>query len=238
MKKIVDLTHLLQASVAVCPGHPRFVQRPVATLGKDPYNVQTLIMGSHTGTHIDAPFHFFEDGRKVDDLDLNALLASAVLVDVRGKRAREKITWEDDLSKHAHRLRPGVIVLICTGWSKYWGEPAYTDHPHLELEAAQKLMELGIRVIGSDTLSPDEFPVGEDSVACFDVHRVILGAGGVIAENLNNLEAVLELGDDLMVNLLPLKLNGCDGSPIRAVAWSGDSKPLSHIIYHMIARLI
>lgn len=58
-------------------------------------------MGSHTGTHIDAPFHFFADGQKVDELDLNMLVGHAIVIDVRGKEPRSKITWEDDLSRYA-----------------------------------------------------------------------------------------------------------------------------------------
>jgi kynurenine formamidase len=82
---------------------------------------------------------------------------------------------------------------------------------------------MGIKVIGSDILSPDEFIEQREGVPCFDVHRVILGAGGVIAENLNNLESLLEV-DEYMVSLLPLKLDGCDGSPVRATAWPMGSK--------------
>jgi len=217
---IIDLTHSLSASVSVCPGHPKFEQKPVMTLAKNLANVQSISFGSHTGTHIDAPFHFFADGRTVDKLDLDMLVAPAVVIDVRGKQARDRITWEKDLASYAPRLKAGIILLFCTGWSKFWGQATYPDHPYLDVEAARKLVEMGIRVIGSDTLSPDEFILHKDDVPCFDVHRVILGAGGVIAENLNNLESLLEMNEVPMVSLLPLKLDGCDGSPIRATAWS------------------
>jgi kynurenine formamidase len=222
----IDLTHTLSSSISICPGHPTFSQQSVQTLGKDDFNVQLISFGSHTGTHIDAPYHFIADGKTVDALDLNMLVAPAVVVDVRGKKARESITWEKDIAPYAPCLKPGTIVLFCTGWSKYWGQPTYPDHPYLHVEAARKLIELGIKVIGSDTLSPDEFSVHEDDVPCYDVHGVILGAGGVIAENLNNLEALLNMDGEPMVSLLPLKLNGCDGSPIRAAAWPVDSELL------------
>ena len=221
---MIDLTHSLSASVSTCPGHPKFDQRPVMTIANDSVNVQSITLGSHTGTHIDAPFHFFADGQSVDKLDLDMLVASAVVIDVRGKRARERITWEKDIAPYAPRLKAGTILLYCTGWSKYWGQDTYSNHPHLDVEAATKLIDMGIRVIGSDTLSPDEFVLHEDDEPCFDVHRVILGAGGVIAENLNNLESLLEIDEEPTVSLLPLKLDGCDGSPIRATAWSGGSE--------------
>jgi kynurenine formamidase len=78
---------------------------------------------------------------------------------------------------------------------------------------------MGVKVIGSDILSPDKFIEHRDGVSCFDVHRVILGAGGVIAENLNNLESLLEVDEEYMVSLLPLKLDGCDGSQPRHGQW-------------------
>jgi len=215
---MIDLTHTLSDSMSVCPGHPKFEQKPVMILGKHEANVQSISFGSHSGTHIDAPFHFFANGQTVDKLDLSMLVAPAVVVDVRGKKARERITWDGDLASYAYRIKAGTIVLFCTGWSKYWGQASYPNHPYLDVEAARKLAEMGVRVIGTDTFSPDEFIKHENDVPCFDVHGVILGAGGVIAENLNNLESLLEM-DEAMVSLLPLKLDGCDGSPIRATAW-------------------
>jgi kynurenine formamidase len=225
MTMIIDLSHPLSPSaVVVCPGHPPFTREPVATLEKDPFNVHALAFGSHTGTHIDAPYHFFHHGQSVHELDLDILVAPAVVVDVRRKNPRERITWVDDIAPYANRLKPGVILLFCTGWSKYWGKPSYSDHPHLDPAAARKLVDLGIKVIGSDTLSPDEFPQIENEESCFDVHRVLLGAGCVIAENLTNLEALLDLGEVAIVSLLPLRLDECDGSPVRAVAWPAGSE--------------
>lgn len=220
--KIVDLTHPLDHTIVVCHGHPCFSKQSVATIGQEhsPYNVHSLTMGSHSGTHIDAPYHFFDNGKSVGELDLNALMGPAVVVDLRGKQPGEVITWDKDLSPYEHRFSAGVIVLFCTGWSKYWGTPEYNDHPHLSMEGAKKLMDTGIRIIGMDMVSPDVHPKKGDEGACFDIHRAILGAGGVIAENLTNLEEALGLGAEMMASLLPLRIDGCDGSPIRAVAWS------------------
>jgi kynurenine formamidase len=95
------------------------------TLAKNLANVQSISLGSHTGTHIDAPFHFFADGRTVDKLDLDMLVAPAIVIDARGKQARDKITWEKDLASYAPRLKAGMILLFCTGWSKFWGQATY-----------------------------------------------------------------------------------------------------------------
>lgn len=90
--------------------------------------------------------------------------------------------------------------------------------PHLSEEAAQKIMERGVRVVGIDVVSID----GDGSQETREpnaVHRLLLGNGVLIAENLANVEALLD-GSAYSVSLLPLNLEGCDGSPIRAVAWS------------------
>lgn len=184
----------------------------VATIQEHQKNVTAISLGSHTGTHIDAPNHFIADGLSIDKYDLNKLMGRALVIDVRGKKARELITWED-MKRWEEEMKDGVIVLICTGWSQYWGKDHYEEHPFIDLNAAKKLMETGVRVVGCDTLSPDDMcsPTSE-------VHKVILGAGGAIAENLRGIEEVLEL-EDPVVSLLPLKLDDCDGSPIRAIAW-------------------
>lgn len=220
--KVIDLTHsLVTSNVFSCPGHPTFSAERTMNLAKgDPANVHTLTIGTHSGTHIDAPYHFFENGTKVDEIDLTLLTAAqAVLVDARNKKAHEAITWED-LTPYAGRMQPGVAVLLCTGWSRYWGQSNYTDHPYLDGEASKKMLELGVKVVGIDAMSPDE--VDPVKGACIDVHNIVLGNGGVIVENLTGLEEVIESGmslDDLVVSLLPLRLTGLDGSPVRAVIW-------------------
>ncbi|CAL1712021.1 unnamed protein product [Somion occarium] len=222
LRKLIDLTHpLISSNVFSCPGHPMYAAQRTLSLAKgDIANVHTLQIGTHSGTHIDAPYHFFDDGIPVDELDLSLLTAApAILVDMRKKNAHEAITWED-LGPYTARMRAGVAVLICTGWSKNWGQPTYTDHPYLDGEASRRILETGVRVIGIDAMSPDE--VNPEKGDCIDVHRLVLGNGGVIVENLNGLEKVVESGirlDDLVVSLLPLRLTSLDGSPVRAVAW-------------------
>ncbi|KAI0937750.1 hypothetical protein AcW1_003827 [Taiwanofungus camphoratus] len=111
-----------------------------------------------------------------------------------------------------------LIVLIRTGWSRFWGSQTYLDHPYLDREVAEKIIDAGVKTIGIDTLSPDATSEHGD----FAVHKVILGAGGAIAENLTDLDKIAE--GKWMVNLVPLKIGGSDGSPVRAFAWR-QSKP-------------
>lgn len=223
---VIDLTHpLISNEVPACDGHPSYKACCVSSIANGALsNVHSLTLGTHTGTHIDSPYHFFDDGVTVDRLDLSLLTAvPAVVVDLRSKKARERIDW-DDLKEYEGRLHTGAAVLLCTGWSRNWCKTNYSDHPYLGAEAAKRILEKGVKVLGVDTMSPDA--VTQESGDSGIVHRVVLGNGGVIVENLRGLEDVLESGirdEDIMVSLLPLKLEACDGSPIRAVAWSKQS---------------
>lgn len=230
MSTIVDLSHPLDTHMSIYPGDPSFTSCPHLTLSSDGVRVQKLTIGSHTGTHIDAPSHFIAEGRTVDDIPLSDLIGTAVVVDLTasgiGKdlSAREVISWSHlaDVQERIITLVQGKqnpIVLIRTGWSRYWATDKYADHPYVSTKVAQKLVDLGVRVIGIDAFSPDETvveprPGHEPS---FAVHQIILGAGAVIAENLTNLEALAE--GQWVVSLVPLKIGGCDGSPVRACAW-------------------
>ncbi|KAH9927836.1 uncharacterized protein B0H18DRAFT_1002441 [Fomitopsis serialis] len=211
--RVIDLTHpLVPNGVPTCPGHPKYTAEHTFKLAEGAFaNVHTLTIGTHTGTHIDAPYHFYEDACSVDQLDLSLLAAApAIVVDVRHKAPHEAITW-DDMRKYESGMREGTAVLLCTGW-------ASRDHPYLELEAAERILEKGVRVIGADTISPDEWRTDGGDTGM--VHRVVLRAGGVIVENLRGLGEVVESGwSHIRVSLLPMNLAGCDGSPIRAVAW-------------------
>ncbi|KAI8978218.1 putative cyclase [Trametes punicea] len=220
---IIDLTHpLVPGQVPACAGHPCYNASLALSLANGDFaNVHTLTLGTHTGTHIDAPYHFFPDGTTVDRLDLSLLSAApAVVADLRTKGSRGCIVWDDlaDAAEEINRRRARVL-LLCTGWSRNWNTPKYNQHPFLDADAARCLMDLGVRVIGLDTMSPDKVTDEEETA---DVHRVFLGSGGIIVENLNRLDVLVDSGwRNITVSLLPLNLGGCDGSPIRAVAWDG-----------------
>ena len=219
-KRFVDLSHLLaESSLSYCTGHPSFHSDQVLSLHKDGTNVSRLILGSHTGTHLDAPIHFLEGAPTISDVDLSTLVGPAVVVDVRGKEPYGTILW-DDIRPQAAQLGPETILLFCTGWSRHWGREEYMKCPHLTEDAAQKIIERGVRVVGIDVFDIDGGVADGVSVLNHAIHRLLLGRGVLIAENLTNVEALLD-GDTYTVSLLPLSLGGCDGSPIRAVAWSG-----------------
>ncbi|KAJ7163471.1 putative cyclase [Mycena crocata] len=212
--QIVDLSHSLKPGMQVYPGDPVFSCSSAASIEKDGYAVQALSMGSHTGTHVDAPSHFFADGKTIEQIPLSTFVGPALVIPLTHKKPRATITW-DDLSPYAKQMVAGVIVLLHTGWSQHWGTEEYLAHPFLDRAAAEQIIATGVQVVGVDSLSPDETRL--DGAGSFGAHEVILGAGGVIAENLTNLHA-LE-GPNYTVHLIPLKIGGSDASPVRAIAW-------------------
>ncbi|KAJ3786040.1 putative cyclase [Lentinula aff. detonsa] len=214
-RKLIDLSHPLDPNhISLWHTMPPFTCCPVATIEKDTFNIHTISMGTHTGTHVDAPCHFIPGGKSIDQTPLDVLHGPALLIDITHKRARELISWEEDLSPYADQMRHGIIVLLHTGWSRYWAKEGkeYFEHPHVEPLAARKLLELGIIVIGLDVPNPDVTGSGDHPF-----HEIFLGGGGYIVENLTNLEKLK--GMKLMVNLLPINIVGSDGAPVRGIAW-------------------
>lgn len=206
--RIVDLTQPITAGMPVYPGDPEVRLDPVTDLATDGCRVAALHLGTHTGTHVDAPAHVVPTGATIDKLDLSLMHGPAELIPVPRAAPHSRVELADlDLTV----LRPGDIALLRTDWSRHFGTDHYLAHPHLSPAIADHLIALGVRTIGVDLLSPDPTPA-ED----LPFHRAFLGAGGVIVENLTNLAAITWPRPTFTA--LPLPLSGMDGSPVRAIA--------------------
>ncbi|MFB6097237.1 MAG: cyclase family protein [Haloferacaceae archaeon] len=207
-----DLTHPLGDETPVYPGDPPVRLRPHATHGADGYRVTDLRLGTHAGTHVDAPAHTEPDGATVDDLPPDRFAFDARLVDLRPLGDREAV-GVDDLA--AAEVAPDRDLLVLrTGWAAHWGTDRYAAHPFLTPAAATWCAERGLDV-GLDAPSPD--PRGSEDLPA---HRALLGAGRVLVENL----AVLEgLPRRFRLHAYPLPLAGADGSPVRAIAEPSDA---------------
>ncbi|MER5408574.1 cyclase family protein [Streptomyces sp. NPDC002769] len=217
----IDLSVPVVTGMPVYPGDPRVEVTRALTVAEHGVNVLRLHMGSQSGTHVDAPYHVDEAWPTLDDLPLERFAGAAVVADVRGLPAREPIT-PDHLAPALGLLgrRPAGILLLATGWSAHWGTDHYAAHPWLTPPAAQALVTAGVRTVAVDALSVD--PTGG---AELPAHRVLCGAGGVIAENLTGLGRLAEAqaaGRSVEVFLFPLRLAGADGAPIRATARVGE----------------
>lgn len=213
--RVVDLSHSINAQTQVYPGDPEPRLAIHATIAKDGFNLLSLQMGSQTGTHVDAPYHFDESTEKIDELPLERFLGRGVLLRATGLAPRSEITWEL-IEAEAQQLRPGDVALIHTGWSKHFGTQEYFNHPYLSAEACQQLLDKGVLVFGIDAINIDETPNDDNPGVGFPCHHLIAKRAGVISENLCNFDEITFL--DPLISLLPLKLEGADGAPVRAVA--------------------
>ena len=206
--KIVDLSHPLIHGQANFPMDPKLSIVPHSTTKTLKYNMTHISMASHQGTHLDAMYHFLDDGRTIDQMPLEWLYGDAHLLPIP-KGPREEIT-ADDLRKFEALLQPEARIIYHTGWYRHFGEPDYfEDFPSLTQEAARYLVSRKIRLLGMDTPTP--------SRDWYEVHHILLAGDAeiVIVEGLTNLE---QLPQRFTFSGFPLNFKGRDGSPIRAVA--------------------
>jgi arylformamidase len=213
LKEAVDLTQNLANGMPVYPGDPSPSFERYARLDKDGVNLTRLTLGSHTGTHTDAPAHFIPGGIGVDQIPVDRLIGEALAVDLSQKPIGSGITASDLSSRLEGAIRDDDIVLCYTGCSDRWGDGSIDeDFTYLTVGAAEYLVAKKVRGVGIDFLSVEKFGA-KDPVA----HKALLGNGIFIIESLNN--AVKKLvGTRVLLICLPIKLQGGDGAPSRVVA--------------------
>ena len=205
---IYDISIPLRAGGVVYPGNPAIsITAQQAIAQGAGANVSRLDLGSHTGTHVDAPKHFFDDGAGVDELPLDVLMGPARLIAFADAVAS---IGESELSTHDLK---GVTRLLMrtrnSGWLASGSTEFHQDYTYLAPDGAAYLAGLGIKLVGVDYLSVEQFRSGHHKT-----HRTLLERGIVIVEG-------LMLGEppagDYELRCLPLRLAGLDGAPARAV---------------------
>jgi len=203
--KIHDVTVPLSRDLIVYPGDPPTRIEKKSSIGEAGArcNLSRYSFGSHSGTHVDPPFHFIKDGITVDKLPLELLMGRARVVEITAQRIDEVALDEFDFTND-------VRVLFKTRNSYLWSEKKFVkDYVYITAGAALMLVNNGIKVVGIDYLSVDKFEADEP-----EAHLTLLGGGTIIIEGLDLRE--VESGDYEMV-CLPLKVKDGDGAPARVV---------------------
>lgn len=209
----IDLTLEISSKLPSFPGSPRPQFIPWADKRSDGYNLEMIFFSSHSGTHLDAPYHFIEKGLKIDQIPLNRVITDALLCDIR-RGPDVPITRSDivGFEEKNGKISPGSALIFRTGWSANLTRRNYfTRNPGLSATAAKYLLKRKVGLIGIDSPNID---LGKDLK--FSAHHVLLKGGVLILENLYNLDKIKKTRFRLIV--LPLKLKGATGSPVRAVA--------------------
>lgn len=178
-------------------------------------SITHLGAATHVGTHVDAQRHFIEGGRTIDEYDITKFVGEGVVLDVRSRTPRA--IDERILEAQGALVRPDDIVLLFSGWAERFRDRSYFDHPYLTAGAAMWLLDRSIKMVGTDTMTPDmaepQRPAGFD----WPVHRLLLGQDVLIIENLGpGLERLV--GRRIEVVATPVRIEGADGAPVVALA--------------------
>ena len=208
---IIDLTLTISEKIPTFPGSPKPHFIEWETIPKDGYNLELLFLSTHTGTHIDAPFHFVKNGKKIHEIAPERLVNEAVLIRI-GKNSNRSISKTDiqNFEQKNGRIENDSTVIFHTGWQKNLNKEFYfTENPGLSVSAAKYLVSKKINMVGIDSPSID---LGTDSK--FSVHHVLAKNNILIVENLANLGKIKSNNFHLITS--PLKLKNATGSPIRA----------------------
>ena len=203
--KLLDVSVPLAAGIPAFPGNPDFELQPIKRIADGgSSNVSRLVMGTHTGTHLDAPKHFFDDGGGIDTLSLDLLIGRTRVVEI----TRRGGIGADDLG--AAGLREDLRVLLKTSNSRLWNSTTFhEDYTHLTEAGARYIVEQGVKLVGIDYLSIEQF-----RKPGAPAHRMLLSNGVIIIEGLNLAEAEPGMYE---MYCLPLPVAGGDGAPARVV---------------------
>jgi kynurenine formamidase len=210
--KVIDLTLTISEKIPTFPGSPQPNFINWETIEKEGYNLELLFLSSHTGTHIDAPYHFLKKGQKIHQIMTRRLVTEAVLIKIR-KGSDQPITKDDieKFEKKHGRIDDGSTIIFNTGWQSNLKKKFYfLKNPGLAVSAARYLASKKINLVGIDSPSID---LGKDEK--FSVHHILAKSGILIVENLANLDKIHSEKFHLIV--APLKLKNATGSPVRAM---------------------
>jgi kynurenine formamidase len=191
---------------------PRFER--VMTLPKDPINVTRFEMTVHTGTHVDAPRHFFNDGPAFDEIPLDRLNGPGVVIHFDTEPGG--VIEVEDFQRSAAFLWPGDIVALHTGWSDRFGTKLYDVNPSISVDAAHWLVERGVKLLACDFATPDlALPLRKPG---FDwpVHQVLLSNGVLVCEHIIGIASLA--GKRVEFVFGALNITAADGAPARVLA--------------------
>lgn len=211
--KIIDLSYTIDEKCMTCgtPWHEKVKLERLGTIAEVGRNTQKIVLGSHTGTHMDAPLHFYEGAEGIDKANLEKICGACSIIDMTHIGNNETVELAD-----VKKIVVTERMLFRFKWFINWQtEVFYKEFPYFTVEAAQYLVEHGMRVMALDTPSPDcGSAIGEKDDS--PVHKYLLKNDVTIIEYLTNTDK-LDIHKKYRLIALPLKLKDCDGSPSRVI---------------------
>lgn len=216
--KIIDLTHTISDAVPAWDGKPLFSLDTLVDykdcVPPNLFRIQKLTAGMSVGTHLDAPAHVIPGGRTIEMITSDELVVDCVVINVSEEADEHYLLGIDTIKrfeKEQGMIPPNSLVIVYTGWSKFWDSPEkyHNNHvfPGVGVPAAEVLLKRNIRGIGIDTFSCDTGQSG------FPVHQIVLGADKYLVENVANADLLPATGSKALV--LPAKIKGATEAPVR-----------------------
>ena len=211
MSRVIDLT------LSLASGARGVRIEPVRRLETDGWNAMTLSLYSHCGTHIDAPVHFGVGAETIDTIAAEKLIGPAWVADVRPIEPHALIEPQH-LGAVTEGFKPGENLLICTGWSAYYGQRQYREElPRISAELARWCVDNKVRMLGVEPPSVADLNNIDELTT---IHRILFEGGVIVVEGLANLTSLSK--PKVTFIALPLKVVGGDGAPARAIAIEDD----------------
>lgn len=210
--KIIDLSFVIENGIPTCgtPWHQTVKVEQMGTIDTVGRNTHSILFGSHTGTHMDAPYHFIKGGSTIESTPLETLCGPISVVDLTRFKAGDVVQYDD-----VKDLKVTERMLFRFDWFKHWRTgDYYKGFPFLSEEVVSFLIENGIKLLAMDTPSPDSMK----NINSIDSpnHKAFLSKNIVIIEYLNNTDQI-DLTKKHTLVALPLKIKGSDGSPSRVI---------------------
>lgn len=210
--KIIDLSLLIENGMPTC-GTKWHQNVEIVQMGKIEEvgrNTHSILVGSHTGTHMDAPYHFIQNGSTIDTIDLSIACGEVSIVDFR--KVKSSVITVKDVKK----LNITDRMLFVFGWYKTWKtDKFYKDYPYFSYDAIMYLIEKGMKLMAMDTPSPDR----GNAIMELDNspnHKLLLESNIIIVEYLCNTEQI-DMNKKYEIFALPMKIEGSDGAPARVI---------------------
>lgn len=210
--KIVDLTLEISSDMITFPGYPMPTFIKWSNFEIQGYVSEIVFLSTHTGTHMDAPFHFSPNGQTIDQVEIDRYVCKDTLLLKIQKDSNQMITSHDIISNSKYEIKEKDTVVFSTGWEKRIKEKDnyINNNPGLSKDAAEYLVEKKVNAVAIDCPSID---IGTGSG--LKVHKILLSNQILVIENLCNLYRFNNQKFTLLIT--PLKFVGASGSPIRAI---------------------
>lgn len=215
--KLIDLSLTIEEGMVRFPvhWHPMVEISKMGSLHYEKRETHKITLGTHTGTHMDAPRHFIPGGETIDNIPLETLYGNCLVVDFSHLSPNYEVS-RDELKSAIKGRDVTRLLLRFNNHKKIDSLKYYQEHAFLSNDAAHFLVENGIKLLAMDTPMPDNPKNGKDSGNDSPIHHILLGSGCVLLEYLNNTDKITK--EEIIICAFPLKIKDADGAPVRCVA--------------------